>query len=92
MTSNFQDLISEDEGLFNAAWGSFFLNVDLTARFLKETPLENLSATLSAGSRWQGTGWNTTRAAKELKRVAGISMVTGSWPEYLGSFLFSLAL
>jgi hypothetical protein len=87
-----QDLLSEDEGRYNMAWSAFFLNKDHVQRFLREANEDEVKHTLAAGVRWSGGGWNTTRAAKELRAISGISLVSASWLEYQMSFLFSLAL
>jgi len=60
--------------------------------FLKEATVEVLHATLAAGSRWEGGGWNTTRAARVLEELSGVSPVSSQLNQYLQAFLFSLAL
>ena len=78
----FQDLRSNDEGTFNTAWALFFLSEDLVGRFLRESSIEQVHATLSAGYRWSGAGWNTTKAATRLKKLCGVTMVSGRIQEY----------
>jgi hypothetical protein len=84
-----QDLLSDEDGRYNMAWSTFFLNRDHVERFLREATEDDVKHTLAAGVRY---GWNTTRAAKELRAISGISLVSASWLEYQMSFLFSLAL
>jgi hypothetical protein len=54
--------------------------------------MEVVQATLAAGSAWRGTQWNSTKAAKELRRLTGVSVVSAEFREYNDAFLFSLAL
>ena len=62
----------------------------LVATFLRETSVELLHATLKAGKRWEGCGWNTTRAALALQDLTGASLVSSQLTSYLNAFLFSM--
>ena len=86
------DLQSPDLNVFNAAWQEFFLDEELVRRFLQECADELVHATLNAGHAWQGGGWNSTRASKELHRLSGVPLVSKAITEYAHLFLFSLAL
>ena len=92
MAFNCLDLQSQDQAVFNHAWAAFSHYPELVSKFLAEAPLELVHATLAAGLTWTGTGWNTTRASKELQKITGVCLVTSKWAEYCQCFLFSLAL
>jgi hypothetical protein len=91
-TFSFQDLQSEDENIFNQAWGQFFLSTDLVRRFLRASTVEDVHATLNAGYRWAGYGWNTTKAAVETRKLSGVVLVSAKLQDYSHAFLFSIAL
>jgi hypothetical protein len=85
-------LLALDESLAGEAWKSFFLTENIVVQFLKETPPEEVQSVLAAGAGWSGAGWDTTKAAKAVRLLTGVAMVTTNFKEYLNSFLFSLAL
>ena len=89
---NYDNLVSGEEVVFNEAWSTFFLNEVLVTAFLRSASTEVVQATLDAGSLWRGTSWNSTKAAKELRRLTGVSVVSAEFREYNNAFLFSLAL
>ena len=89
---DWSELTSADLTVFNAAWAKFFLDPKLVTSFLKDATLEVLHATLAAGTRWEGGGWNTTRAARVLADLSGVSLVSSQLSQYLQAFLFSMAL
>ena len=70
----------------------FFLNVRLVRNILTIVTPEQASAILAAGTRWDGTGWNTTRAAKALYDICNVALVTGEVRTYKEAFLFGCAL
>ena len=85
-------LLAIDEAVANQAWGAFLFNQSAAVQVLKTTPPEQLQQVLVAGGNWGGAGWNTTKAAKKVKELTGVAMVTTNFKEYLHSFLYSLAL
>ena len=92
MSQKFEDLTSFDKQVAAEAWKIFFFNEAAVTEFLKSTPPEKVDAVLSAGASWDGTGWDTTKAAKAVRALTGLAMVTTRFQEYLMAFLFSLAL
>ena len=92
MSQKFEDLKSRDDQVAAEAWKIFFFNESAVMEFLQNTPPEKVDAVLSAGASWNGTGWDTTKAAKAVRALTGLAMVTTRFQEYLQAFLFSLAL
>ena len=87
-----EQLLALDENLAGEAWKNFFLSEGIVVEFLKTTQAEDVQIVLSAGAAWSGAGWDTTKAAKAVRLLMGVTMVTTNSKEYLKSFLFSLAL
>ena len=79
--------MSAGEAVYKKLWARFFLNETLVTKFLKETKPEVVQATLACGYNCSGTSLNTTRAAKELKRLTGVSLVSAGLDEYSHAFL-----
>ena len=92
MAIKFEDLEVLNEVKVTEAWKRFFLNEDAVVLFLKTVSPEEVETVLAAGAAWRGTGWGTTRAAKAVRKLTGLAMVTTKFQEYLNSFLFSLSL
>jgi hypothetical protein len=91
MAVSVQNLTSIDETVFNETWKKFFYSGEDVCKLLKESAAD-IQAVLSAGERWEGLGWNTTTAAKTLRALTGVALVTSQFREYLSSFLYSIAL
>ena len=53
---------------------------------------ELLNSLLRAGSSWDGSGWNSTRASQTLYQITRVPLVTTDFQEYLNSFLFAVAI
>ena len=64
----------------------------MVVRFLKESAVEAIHATLAEGMRWNGAGWNTTKASRVLENATGVGLVGSKLTDYMQAFLFSLAL
>lgn len=80
-----------DEENFRNAWCSFFLNEEAVREAVQLPPdvINNIKMT---GATWNGYGWDSTKAAKKIREMTQLAMVTNKLPEYLNAFLFSLAL
>ena len=59
---------------------------------MKTTQAEEVQNMLAAGAAWSGASWDTTKAAKGVRPLTGVAMMTTNFKEYLNSFLFTLAL
>ena len=92
MQALFEDLTSVDEGKAAAAWQFFFFIEDVVVSFLKSSPIDQVQQVIAAGAGWGGMGWDTTKAAKAVRRLTGVAMVTTQFQQYLNNFLFSLSL
>ena len=53
---------------------------------------EKASAILATGVKWQGGGWNTSRASKTLYDLTGVPLVTADFTQYRNSYLYALAM
>ena len=80
-----------EEEPFHAAWATFFLNEDAVREAL-QLPLETINAIITAGAQWNGCSWDSTKAAKRIRELTQLAMVTNKLADYLNAFLFSLAL
>ena len=80
-----------DEEAFGNAWAQFFLNEQLVTEVL-QAPQETISMVLQQGHGWIGRGSDTTKAAKAIRSLTGVAMVSGKLQDYLNAFLYSLAL
>ena len=47
---------------------------------------------ITSGLQWAGGGWTTTSASRRLYELTGVALVSQQVDDYLGGFLFSLAL
>ena len=86
------NLRSIDDNVFNETWEKFLFNPEQVLALLKDAPAEEVTEVLAAGTRWTGTGWNTTKAAKAVRGLTGIALVSAKFSDYLWSFLYSLSL
>ena len=80
-----------DEEDFARSWGMLFLNENLVKEVL-QAPQETIALLLQQGHGWNGQGWDTTKAAKAIRSLTGVAMVSGKLQDYLNAFLYSLAL
>ena len=60
--------------------------------FLRVASPEEVKLVVEAGSRWSGTGWDTTKCAKAVRSLTGVTLVTTRVKDYLDAFLYSLVL
>ena len=44
------------------------------------------------GRNWNGSGWNTGKASRQLHQLTSVPLVSGTFGHYLDAFLYSLAL
>ena len=51
-----------------------------------------ITEVLAVAERWTGEGWNTTKAAKAVRSLTGVALVSSKFSDYLGAFLYSLSL
>ena len=56
------------------------------------TPPKQAEAVLLAAASWTETGWDTTKAAKIVRALTGLAIVSNTFQEYLNVFVFSLSL
>ena len=88
----FNKLIAVEQEGYYEAWQALFLNPE-KVRSLGELSKKNAAgALLATGRSWAGTGWNTGKVTKELHRITGVPLVSGTFAHYMGAFLFSLAM
>ena len=62
------------------------------AAFLQQATSELVQAVLMAGTAWMGMGWDTTKAAKAVRALTGLAMVSTRFQDYLTTFLLSISL
>jgi hypothetical protein len=74
---------------WSPTWSSFLFNVEAVVSL--GTPSDP-TAIITAGEKWEGEGWTTSRASKVLYETTGVPLVSASVEDYKGSFLYSLAL
>ena len=91
-TTLIQELLSGEQVVYERAWGAFFFNYEAVMELLKNNSTEVLRNVLAAGERWNGSSWDTTKAAKAIRELTELVLVTGNFQEYLKVFLYSLAL
>ena len=87
-----EQLRSPDQETLNRAWSTFFLDPDLVLEFLATSSPEAVQDIISCGDRWDGGGWDTTKAAKRVRALTGLALVSSNLRDYLNAFVFSLAL
>ena len=78
--------LSQEGPQFESNWSQFLFNIDMALR-LKEKSKEDVMAVLTAGGRWNGTGWNTGRASKVLWDLSGVGI-----DHYRDCWLYAVAL
>ena len=74
---------------WSATWSSFLFNIEAVVSL--GTPSDP-TAIITAGEKWEGEGWATSRASKVLYEATGVPLVSASVDDYKGSFLYALAL
>ena len=83
--------LSQEGPQFESNWAHFLFNIELALR-LKEKNKEDVMAVLTAGGRWNGTGWNTGRASKVLWDLSGVGIVKSQIDHYRDCWLYAVAL
>ena len=97
MTSNaaqefLQALLSVENGVGLAAWKTFLFNPAKVLEIDALIDKTKASQVLTQGLQWSGGGWNTTSAAKALRELTGVPLVTSNFGLYRDSWLYGLAL
>ena len=88
-----QALCNQDnQEAFHKAWSAFFLNPELVRQVATGVEKDKAAEVLRAGASWNGTGWNTGRASKQLHELVGVPLVTSDLVNYQNAFLYALAL
>ena len=81
-----------DEG-FQEAWKKFFYDVPLVHQVLgKAQSPAVMKELITSGLQWARGGWTTKSASRRLYELTGVAPVSQQFDDYLGGFLFSLAL
>ena len=81
-----QLLQPEDSELFTKAWSQFLFNVQLAQEVVAKVPKDTATQVLNQGHKFNGLGWNTSRASRIVYELTGIPLVTKSVGEYRDSF------
>ena len=84
-------LAVEAEG-FSDVWKEFFMNVDQVRSLGEIGDRQAAGSLLMAGRNWNGSGWNTGKASRQLHQLTSVPLVSGTFGHYLDAFLYSLAL
>ena len=87
-----QLLAAEDTETSQKAWSQFLFNVPLARDFVAQVSKETATLVLNQGHKFNGWGWNTSRASKVVYDLTAIPLVTSSVGEYRDSFLFAIAM
>ena len=88
-----EGLVSQDDGVFQKSWQEFCFDVaKMVALRAELRDPETASSVLTAGCRYQGQGWCTSRASRALYETTGTALVTSSFDDYKHCFLFGLAI
>ena len=79
--------------MFQKPWQEFCFDVArmVVLRAELRDP-ETASSVLTAGCRYQGQGWCTSRASRALYETTGTALVTSSFDDYKHCFLFGLSI
>ena len=89
----FEKLSNPRDEEFQEAWKKFFYNTPLVHQVLGDAPSPAaMKELIHAGLQWAGGGWTTTSASRRLHELTGVALVSQQFDDYLGGFLFSLAL
>ena len=87
----YRELLQVEEPVGQARWSSFLFNIEL-ARKLEGLSQEQATLLCQQGHKWQGTGWTTARASRELHAVTGVPLVASQITSYRDAWLFALAM
>ena len=82
----------DNQETFHQAWSTFFLNPELVRQVAVGVEKDKATEVLRAGANWNGSGWNTGRASKQLHDLVGVPLVTSEFLEYQNAFFYALAL
>ena len=78
---------------FQETWRKFFYDVRQVQQVLAEASSPAaMKDLINSGLQWTGGGWTTTSASRRLYELTGVALVSHEFADYLGGFLFSLAL
>ena len=84
-------LAVEAEG-FSDVWKEFLMNVEQVRSLGEIGDRQAVRSLLMAGRSWNGSGWNTGKASRQLHPLTTVPLVSGTFGQYLNAFLYSLAL
>ena len=87
-----QPLLNPEAPEFQNAWSAFFLNPAQVQEVQGVMNTDMATELLKAGACWNGSGWNTGKASKQLYDLLGVSLITADFSQYKNSFLYALAL
>ena len=87
-----QILQNPDDAAFETTWSTFFLDVNKVRSLAGKITATETAAIISAGQRWSGAGWNTSRASKALYNLTAVPLVKAEWRDYRNAFLYALSL
>ena len=82
--------VSSQEG--QEAWSTFFLNAELVPKFLAEVAPSDVEAVIQTGLNFPGTGWTASKAALQVRKLTGLSLLSSDLTDYLTPFLASVAM
>ena len=85
-------LQNPDHQDFEAAWNTFFLDVTRVQALPGLLSAEDARSLITAGQRWSGSGWNTSKASKAIYALTGVPLVKAAWVDYRNAFLYALSL
>ena len=78
-----------DGELFDRSWAEFIFNIK-QLDVLRNCGEDTVQAVVSAGLRYAGAGWTTSRASKELFNLTGVAIVKKEFAVYRDIWLFAL--
>ena len=87
----FASALTGEGDVFNKAWEAFLFNVDRLTE-AKSLPHDKLLQVLTAGLRYDGSGWNTSKASQALWDITGVALVRSNFQFYRDIWLFVLAM
>ena len=68
------------------------MNVEQVRSLVEIGDRQAAGSLLMAGRNWNGSGWNTGKASRQLHQLTSVPLVGGTFGHYLDAFLYSLAL
>jgi hypothetical protein len=82
------DGVSEDS---HKAWQAFLYNIE-QVRLLGDVSTENALLVIAGGSKWNGSGWTTSRASQRLHSLTQVPLVTAEFNQYRNAWLYCLSM